>query len=1296
MHRLGLPGADLIAYVTGGLVAPSAAMLAALGTAGVTEPDFVDWAQQHLTGDAWQRVRRTILADRPAGGPVGGLDAVVIRHWADDEAQLDEAEWLRLDRLIRLWRATGWQIGDLDLALSALGATELTADVVTDLGRIAELVAGLDLGVAQVVVLWADLDPSRPGSLYHQRFRNRALLRADPVFDPDWRGAVLAGAVLGEHLPTLQAGLRAGGTDLTALRTRLGLTADTAALDLTAVSAMLRHVTLARALGLNVRDLLSLIDVTGLDPATAPGPGGWATADFVTEVRRLQLTELNAAQLADLVTDLSLPPADPARDRLLTGLSEGLRAIEADLDPAAERDGALTRRALTMLSVPTPLVDAALRVLTGTDPATAVLPAPAVPAPVIPPEWTDRLRYQPQDRVLTVTGALTDAERDTVTGFSTDPGWATAVQALHATPRDTLAQLAAALAPAGVTAPVPAILLAAPLGDDPALREAAVTARLTLLLDAALPVLRDRERRTLITQSMLAAVPDAATVALLLTGARAAGGPVLPATDPAQPLIADLLGLGAGVGDPARRAYELLRRVQVLADGFGVRGVDLRVLLAGVVVLRDDPARLLRYADVQAVAAYARVRNRPGQPAGRLADLWSAADDETARTALAEAAGVPVEVVADLMAADGLGLAVADLRAPQATERLIAAADLLVALGVAVPVAARWAREATGQVVADEIRRAVKARYDEAIWLEVAKTLSDGQRERRRAALVDYLVPRLGAGDANGLYQRLLIDVEMGTCMLTSRIKQAIASVQLFVQRCLLDLEPLVPPGLIDQSQWEWMRGHPLWAANRQVLVNPENWVLPELRDDKSPFFRDLEGELLSDDLTEASAERAIAGYLSKLDTVAKLDVTAMHVQRDFEPAEKLQTVVHVFGQTANTPQATFYRRYVVTAHGTEGWTPWEPVPLDVRGDLVTAVTVNRRLYLFWAQLTTKDKEPPPAERAPSPPSATRRSSSAGRNIATGRGGRKMSQTAPTCSSPNYVPEPGPDGGVTVQGTRSPKGVIERLETRVEGDRLLVLCIASRSIFWADDDKHLNYTSKYVFDDDGNLVEPEGNQGYTYSLGMFVLDGCHGQLRADDRGDQTWANSGAVLRAGSGTLEIKPLSKQPIAASTVLGKAADLRLGQESWICDSDNFVVVSDPGRAYFGRVTLLGEALTGVLKNAKQAYPVLVTPHDSISATTVYLSHLTAVRAVADQAGQSWAGATATLATAAITGGALQVIGAGSDKHSGLVAQEIERIGAIYTLPKQVATMTFETFFDRSPAPTSSGSSSTASTAC
>ena len=46
-------------------------------------------------------------------------------------------------------------------------------------------------------------------------------------------------------------------------------------------------------------------------------------------------------------------------------------------------------------------------------------------------------------------------------------------------------------------------------------------------------------------------------------------------------------------------------------------------------------------------------------------------------------------------------------------------------------------------------------------------------------------------GDANGLLTRyhFLIDVEMAPCMMTSRIKQAISSVQLFVQRCLMNLE---------------------------------------------------------------------------------------------------------------------------------------------------------------------------------------------------------------------------------------------------------------------------------------------------------------------------------------------------------------------------------------------------------------------------------------------------------------------------------------------------------------------------
>ena len=42
-------------------------------------------------------------------------------------------------------------------------------------------------------------------------------------------------------------------------------------------------------------------------------------------------------------------------------------------------------------------------------------------------------------------------------------------------------------------------------------------------------------------------------------------------------------------------------------------------------------------------------------------------------------------------------------------------------------------------------------------------------------------------------------------------------------------------------EQWAWMKAYRLWEANRKVFIYPENWIEPELRDDKSPFFEDLE-----------------------------------------------------------------------------------------------------------------------------------------------------------------------------------------------------------------------------------------------------------------------------------------------------------------------------------------------------------------------------------------------------------------------------------------------------------------------
>lgn len=265
------------------------------------------------------------------------------------------------------------------------------------------------------------------------------------------------------------------------------------------------------------------------------------------------------------------------------------------------------------------------------------------------------------------------------------------------------------------------------------------------------------------------------------------------------------------------------------------------------------------------------------------------------------------------------------------------------------------------QSIARDVRQAVRAKYDDAQWLKLAKPLRNVLREKQRSALVAYLLAHPDKGHpwrkVNDIYSYFLIDVEMSPCQMTSRIKQATLSVQLFVQRCLMGLEPGVLAGSgVDEHwlEWKWMKNYRVWEANRKVFLYPENWIEPELRDDKSPFFKALESELMQSDLTKETAEDAFRAYLEKLDQVARLEIVGMHHQ--VEKGLKNQSTVgilHVFGRTHAIPHVYYYRQLV---DGKE-WTAWERIDLDIEGDHLIPVVWNHRLYLFWPVFTEKAKQ---------------------------------------------------------------------------------------------------------------------------------------------------------------------------------------------------------------------------------------------------------------------------------------------------------------------------------------------------
>lgn len=242
--------------------------------------------------------------------------------------------------------------------------------------------------------------------------------------------------------------------------------------------------------------------------------------------------------------------------------------------------------------------------------------------------------------------------------------------------------------------------------------------------------------------------------------------------------------------------------------------------------------------------------------------------------------------------------------------------------------------------IALDVKEAIKARFEPETWQRVAKPIFDKLRPRQRDALAAHVMHQHDFERLEQLYEYFLIDPGMESVVQTSRVRLAIASLQLFIQRCLLNMELQVHPSVINSKQWEWMKRYRVWEANRKIFLFPENWLEPEFRDDKTHLFAELEGALLQGDVSNDLVEDAFLNYLIKLDELARLDIVAMHLEDNPDPARR---ALHVIGRTHSQPHKYFYRRY---AH--QMWTPWEPVTAEIEGDHLAPVVWRDRLYLFW------------------------------------------------------------------------------------------------------------------------------------------------------------------------------------------------------------------------------------------------------------------------------------------------------------------------------------------------------------
>ena len=276
---------------------------------------------------------------------------------------------------------------------------------------------------------------------------------------------------------------------------------------------------------------------------------------------------------------------------------------------------------------------------------------------------------------------------------------------------------------------------------------------------------------------------------------------------------------------------------------------------------------------------------------------------------------------------------------------------------------------------ADDIYASFRAKYPgDATYREKSEAFEDLIRSQRRDALVAYVsttstqpVLRTGAD----FLSYFLMDVEAGGCARTSRLVAAISSVQLFVHRVLMGLEAAAfgtSPDAVDaRNQWYWRKHYRVWEANRKVFLFPENFIEPDLRDDKTPLFGSLEGELLQRRITNVEAEESYATYLSGYSEVAGVKIVgAFHdVVRGTDIGlvnnhEIFTDALHLVGVTADDPPVHYIRRIDNLLRSKTNalkyplqFSPWRKVTAQIPARWVSPVVHHRKLMLFWVEIAT-------------------------------------------------------------------------------------------------------------------------------------------------------------------------------------------------------------------------------------------------------------------------------------------------------------------------------------------------------
>ncbi|ENO8656213.1 hypothetical protein ACCC57_001865 [Yersinia enterocolitica] len=253
-------------------------------------------------------------------------------------------------------------------------------------------------------------------------------------------------------------------------------------------------------------------------------------------------------------------------------------------------------------------------------------------------------------------------------------------------------------------------------------------------------------------------------------------------------------------------------------------------------------------------------------------------------------------------------------------------------------------------------------------------SITDILAEKQSEALSRYyltITPRLKTRD--DIYSYLLIDNQVTPLIKTTAIGEAIASLQLYVNRCRNqgNNEGKVQKSLLKRgffTDWDlYNKRYSSWSGINQLTYFPENYIDPALRIGQTSMMDTLLQSINQSQLSADTLEDAFKTYLTEFEEIANLSViTGYH---DHESID--QGLTYFIGESLTSPP-TYYWRTVNHTQFDEGkfpataWSEWNKITTAAMpyNQLIRPFRLNGRLYLLWLERREENRNRKPDDGA--------------------------------------------------------------------------------------------------------------------------------------------------------------------------------------------------------------------------------------------------------------------------------------------------------------------------------------------